>query len=312
MIVVLAAGFALLALPAAFGNVGRRLAPGEWARLCGLALGGGAALVETALVLRSAPGVLAAIGFDAFAAACTRVLGPLLSGGPVLTWTAAVTAAALPATGLVATVRARRVRRRLAGDLWLGEERELAGHAVVVLPVDRPVAVSVQAPCPAIIVSQGLLDRLAFDELTVVLAHEAAHLVHRHQRLQAVRVAVAPTFGRLPVIRRSIAAFDLAIERTADETAAGDDPTRRAALRRSLLTLAGIPPVSTAVTGLADAATLADRLDALERPPAPLAPAAHQLLYVPGLAAITLAAPLVADRIDRTVAVVAMAGRCFA
>lgn len=311
MIAALAAGFALLALPAALARVGRRLAPGEWAWLCALAIAGGAALVEAVLVLRAAPGVLATAGFDAFAAACSRVLGPLVAGGPVLTWTAATVAVAFPATAVVATARAGRVRQRLAGDLWLGDERDLAGHTVVVLPANRPIAVSFRAPQPAIVVSQGLVDRLDPDELAVVLDHEAAHLAHRHHRLQAVRVALAPTFGRLPIIRRSIAALDLALERSADETAAGSDPRRRAALHRSLLTLTGLAPVPGAVAGFADAATVAARLDALNEPPAPLAPIAHRLLYVPGLAATAVAAPLVADRVDRTVAVVAMAGRCF-
>lgn len=311
MIAALAAAFALLALPAALGRVGRRLAPGEWAWLCAIAIGGGGVLIETVLVLRAAPGALAAAGFDAFAAACSRVLGPLVTGGPVVTWTAAAAAAALPAAAVVATVRARRLRQRLAGDLWLGDERELAGHAVVLLPVDRPIAISFRAPQAVIVLSQGLVDRLDNDELVAVVDHEAAHLAHRHQRLQAVRVAVAPTLGRLPIIRRSVAALDLALERSADEAAAGHDPNRRAALRRSLLALAGLAPVPGAVAGFADAETLAARVRALDEPPAPLAPFAHRLLYVPGVAASALAAPLVADRVDRTVAVIAMAGRCF-
>lgn len=310
MIAALAAAFTLLALPAALGRVGRHLAPGEWAWLCAIAIGGGAVLIETVLVLRAAPGALAAAGFDSFAAACSRVLGPLVTGGPVVTWTAAAAAAALPAAAAVATVRARSVRQRLAGDLWLGDERDLAGQAVVVLPADRPIAVSFRAPEPVVVVSQGLVDRLDNDELAAVVDHEAAHLAHRHQRLQVVRVAVAPTFGRLPIIRRSIAALDLALERAADEAAAGHDPNRRAALRRSLLTLTGLAPVP-GVAGFADAETLAARLGALDEPPAPLAPIAHPLLYVPGLTAAALAALLVADRIDRTVAVVAMARRCF-
>lgn len=311
MIAALAAAFVLLALPAALGRVGQRLAPGEWAWLCAIAIGGGAVLIETVLVLRATPGALALAGFDSFAAACNRVLGPLVTGGPVVTWTTAAAAAALPAAAMVATVRARRLRQRLADGLWLGDERELAGHAVVLLPVDRPIAISFRTPQPVIVVSQGLVDRLDNDELAAVVDHEAAHLAHRHQRLQAVRVAVAPTVGRLPIIRRSIAALDLALERSADEAAAGHDPNRRAALRRSLLTLTGLAPVPGAAAGFADAETLAARVRALDEPPAPLAPFAHRLLYLPGVAASALAAPLVVNRLDRTVAVVAMAGRCF-
>lgn len=311
MIAALAAGFALLALPAALGCLGRRVAPTEWAWLCAVAVGGGTVVVEAVLLLRATPGVLAAAGFDAFAAACGRVLGPLVAGGPTVTWTAAAAAVALPVAAERAAVRARRLRQRLADDLWLGDHHVLAGHPVVVLPVDRPIALSFRAPEPAIVVSRGLIDRLDAEELAAVIDHEAAHLAHGHQRLQAVRVAVAPALGRLPVIRRSIAALDLALERAADEAAAGHDPDRRAALRRSLLTLTGLAPAPGAVAGFADARTLAARLDALDAPPAPLAPIAHRLLYVPGLAAAALVAPLVGDRVDRTVAVVAMAGRCL-
>lgn len=311
MIAALGAGFALLALPAALGRLGRRLAPVEWAWLCAVAVGGGAVVVETVLLLRATPGVLAAAGFDAFAAACSRLLGPLVTGGPAVTWAAAAAAVALPVAAVIATVRARRLRQRLAGDLWLGGEHVLAGHPVVVLPIDRPIAISFRAPEPTIVVSQGLIARLDAEELATVVDHEAAHLAYGHQRLQAVRVAVATTLGRLPVIRRSIAALDLALERAADEAAAGPDPDRRGALRRSLLALSGLAAAPGAVAGFADAATLAARLDALDAPPAPLPPIAHRLLYVPGLATAALAAPLVADRIDRTVAVVAMAGRCF-
>jgi len=311
VIVALAAGFALLALPAALARAGRRLAPGEWAWLCSVALGAGALLVEAVLLLRAAPGVLGAAGFDAFAAACSRVLGPLVTGGPAVTWAAATAAGVLPAGAVIATARARRLRRRLAGDLWLGDERVLAGQPVVVLPVDRPIAISFRAPEPTIIVSHGLIARLDAEEVAAVVHHEAAHLAHGHQWLQAVRGVVAPTLGRLPVVRRSIAALDLALERAADEAAAGADPDRREALRRSLLTLTGLAPAPGGVAGFADAATLAARIDALGAPPAPLPPIAHRLLYVPGLATAAVAAPLVADRIDRTVAVVAMAGRCF-
>jgi len=311
MIAALAAGFALLALPAALGRVGRRLAPSEWAWLCTVALAAGAGLVEAVLLLRATPGVLGAAGFDAFAAACSRVLGPLATGGPAVTWAAAAAAVALPAAAVLATARARRLRQRLAGDLWLGDEHVLAGHPVVVLPVGRPLALSFRAPKPTIVVSQGLIARLDADELAVVVDHEAAHLAHNHQRLQAVRVAVAPALGRLPVIRRSIAALDLAVERTADEAAAGPDRHRRDALRRSLLAVSGLAPAPVGVAGFADAATLATRIDALEAPPAPLPPIARRLLYVPGLAAAAVAAPFIADRVDRTVAVVAMAGRCF-
>jgi len=312
VIAALAAGFALLALPDALGRVGRRLAPSEWASLCAVALGGGAVLVELVLVLRATPGVLGAAGFDAFAAACSRVLGPLVTGGPAVTWAAVVVAVALPAAAALATRRARRLRERVAGDLWLGATANVAGHDVVVLPVDRPVAVSFETPTPVIVVSRGLLERLAPDELEAVVEHEAAHLAHHHQRLLTITTMIAPLLGRLPGVAPSIATIRLALERWADEAATAGSPRRRAALRHSLLQLLDTATTTTAaVASMADARTVAARVHALTAPPPPTAPALHALLYLPGLLAAAVAIPGLYQWGDQLRMVVAMAGRCI-
>ena len=310
MIAGLVAAVALLLLPAALDRVGRGLAPREWAWLCAVALGAGALLIEAVLLLRAAPGVLAAAGLDAFASACTRVLGPLVAGGATLTWAVSVLAAALPATGAVALWRGHRLRRRLAGDLWLGEQQQVAGRLVVVLPVSRPLAVSFHHPEPVIVVSRGIVDLLGGDELAAVVRHEAAHLDHRHQRFQTVRLAVAPLLGRLAGVRRSLAALDLAVERWADEVASGDGPEARDAVRRSLLRLTGIPAPS-GVAAFADPATIAARIDALAAPAPAMSAALHPLVYLPGLAAVAIATPAVLRWTGQTAAVLALAGRCM-
>lgn len=303
-----AAAAALLLLPAAMDQVGRRLAPREWAWLCAIAIAAGAALVEAVLVLRAAPGVFAAVGLDAFAQACSRVLGPLVAGGPGVTWAAAVAAVALPVTAFAALGRARRLRRRLASDLWLGERHRIAGHPVVVLPVARPLAASFHHRARVIVVSRGLSQLLSPDELAAVVRHEAAHLDHRHQRFQAVTVAARPLLGRLPGVRRSLAALELAVERWADDVASGYDEDGRDAVRRSLLRLAGIAPV-TGVAAFADPSTVAARLDALSAPPPPVPAMLHPLVYVPGAVAAAVATPLLGWA-GQTTAVLALAGRC--
>lgn len=308
MIAGVAAAAALLLLPAALNRVGRRLAPREWAWLCAIAIAAGAALVEAVLMLRAAPGVFAAVGLDAFARACSRVLGPLVAGGHGVTWAAAVAAVALPAAALAALGRARRVRRRLASDLWLGEREQIGGHPVVVLPCARPLAASFHYRERVIVVSRGLIQLLADDELAAVVRHEAAHLEHRHQRFQAVSVAARALLGRLPGVRRSLAALELAVERWADDVASGHCEGGRDAVRRSLLHLAGFGPV-TGVAAFADPSTVAARLEALSAPPPPVPAMLHRLVYVPGAVAAAAATPLVSWA-GQTTAVFALAGRC--
>ena len=312
-LVVAVAASTLLVLPAATQRLGHRLAPAEWTWLAALALAAGAGLLELALVLRSVPAVLDAAGVDAVADACTRVFRPLLSGGPLVSWAAAAAAVLLAVTGTVAAGRGRRLRSRLAADLWLGDRVCIAGHDVVVLPVDPPLAASFETPEPVIVVSRGLIDRLPTAELDVVVLHEAAHLAHRHQRLLTLTDVVAPVLGRLPVIRRSLAAVRLAVERWADEEASAGSPERRAALRRSLLCLidaADQPPGFAGSAVFAEARTLAARIDALAAPPTPVASVTRAALYLPGTgAAVTIAAGLYQWG-DQLRAVVAMTGRC--
>lgn len=308
MIAALGAAVVLLALPAALARVGRRLAPSEWAWLCAAAVGGGVLVLEAVLLLRAAPGVLAAAGLDAFAAACSRALAPLLTGGAAVTWAAASAAVVLPAAAAVALHRGRRLRGRLAAELWLGERHDIAGSPVVVLPLGRPLAVSLDHAEALVVISQGLVDMLTGEELAAVVRHERAHLAHHHQRLQSIRTAVAPLLGRLPVVRRSLAVFDLAVERWADEASASGHEHRQV-LRRSLLRVAGVAPVA-GVTAFADASTVAARLEALASPPVTIGRTLHPLLYLPGIVLAAVAAPPVVERMQQTAAVAAMAGQC--
>lgn len=308
--VVAVAAFGLLVLPGVTERYGARLAPREWAWLCALALGSGIVLIEAALVLRAAPGVLDAAGVEGFAAACARVVEPLLAGGPVVTWVAAAGAVGLAVAAGRAVCRARRGRRRLAEDLWLGGHRRIAGHDVVILPVDRPFAASFDDGTATIVLSDGLLDRLGADEIDAVVRHEAAHLAHRHQRLLTVAAAVEPLLGRLPGVRRSLAALHLALERGADEDAASASPDGRDTVRRGLLRLLELPAPPTGAAAFLDARTVAARVRALADPPPPATTAAHVGLYIPGLAACALVVPGLYQWGDQLRVVAAMAGSC--
>jgi len=309
MIVVALAGMMLLLLPGAADRLGRRLHPAEWARLCAIALTGGTILLETVLVLRATAGMLRAVGLHSFAHACDRVLGPLVVGGTPATFLAAAAGIGLPTAAGLAAGRERQLRRRLTDDLWLGHRRTIAGQPVVELPVQRPLAVSFDDGKPTIVISSGMFDLLSSDEITAVVRHEVVHLRHHHQRLHTSARRIAPLLG-LPGIRQSSAALHLSVERWADEDACADSPAMRDALRRSLLRLAHLPTVPAGATQFAEARTVAARIEALASTPRPVRATLHALLYLPGTAALLIAAAALYQWANQTRSLLAMAGRC--
>lgn len=310
LLVVLGTAVVLLTLPGALDRFGRLLPPREWAWLSTIGLGAGLALLEAVLLLRAAPTLLRAVGAVWLASACERVLRPLVAGGPALGWVAAAGAIALPAAGLVQWRQDRRLRARLAGDLWLGEPHVIAGHPVVVMPIARPLAASVEhRHTPSIIVSDGLLRVLDESRVEAVVRHEAAHLRHGHQRLLSLATVAESVLRWLPPVPRTAGAVRLALERWADEEAAASGAGARLAVRDSLLVLAGVSRVA-GVAGFTDAVTLAARVAALECVPRPPRRAQHLLLYVPGTLAGVVAAPALVTWGGHVHMVLAMSGRC--
>lgn len=310
LVLAMVAGVLLLVLPGAFDRRGRQLAPQEWTKLTAIALAGGLALLELVLVLRAAPTALRAVGVDWLADACERVLRPLVAGGSTAGWLSAVAAVALPAAALSSWHRSRRLRRRLLAELWLGEERQISGYGVVVLPISRPLAACVEhADARAILVSDALLRALDETELAAVLAHEAAHLRHRHQRLLSLAAAAEGVLGWLSPVARTTAALRLAVERWADEDAAAAAPGGRRAVRDSLLVLAGVAPLAGAAA-FSDPSTIAARVLALDAPVPPPRPFHHVLLYMPGTVAGAAAAPALVTWGGHVHMVLAMSGRC--
>lgn len=269
--VLVVAGLSLLALPAVIRPFGRRLAPSEWSWLCIGALVVGAAVLQLSFVLYAAPTVLRAVGIPEWAEFCERALGFLLPGRSALGWPAATAAVAFPAFAGRGALRAFRSQRILHVEPWLGEHRRFADHAVVVLPTDRLLAVCSNGPTPQIVVSAGLVAALPTEELDAVLRHEAVHIEQHHQRFLVVVGALSHSLGFLAFVRRSTAVLRLALERWADEAAAGAGQASRTVLRRALLgvTTAMLGP---AVAAFSDADTVAERLTALnDEPPRPSA-----------------------------------------
>lgn len=145
---------------------------------------------------------------------------------------------------------------------------ELTGrHDVFVLPVTEPVAYTAGLTRPQVVVSRGLLDSLEEDERRALLAHELAHARGGHQRMLFVGGVIADALGFLPPIRNAFAALRRNLEAAADAQAAvtvGDTHVVRRAIAKTALATA---PYATAPAGAGS--ELRERLERLERPPAP-------------------------------------------
>lgn len=136
-----------------------------------------------------------------------------------------------------------------------------AGELVVLRSGDRE-AFALPGRPGRIVVTSGVLRSLDAAQRKALLAHERAHLVHRHhvhQTVVAVAAALNPLLFRLPAATR------LACERWADENAAvgtGRNTVADALLRVGLSSRARQSSVALAARG----ADVAARVQALRRP----------------------------------------------
>lgn len=154
---------------------------------------------------------------------------------PPVAGVAAVVALAACATSIVHHER-RRPRLHAVVD---------GRHELVVLPGDEPTAYALPGRPGHIVVSVGMIRALDESERRVLLAHERAHLRHRHHRYLRVADLAA---AAVPLLRPISDRVRFATERWADEVAAdtvGDRTlTARAITRAALATTgAAVPPV---------------------------------------------------------------------
>lgn len=168
----------------------------------------------------------------------------------------------LPAMALAvwSTVKAVGVAR-----LWRSHRGERRGF-VHIVPADAPVAFSQTGKHGGVVVTTGMLGVLVPQERAALLAHERAHLRHRHDRF----LVIGSLVDGVPLFRSAVPALRHALERWADEEAAtsvGDRATvasavARAALARHDLGSDGAPLVLS-ITG----ANVPWRVEALLAPP---------------------------------------------
>jgi Zn-dependent protease with chaperone function len=242
--------------------LGRRLPPATAVRLLVAAmyvtaLATGFVLAVAGLLVMAQIPLIAALGHWSASVVGAGLPVPVAVGG-----LAAVTVCGL----LLATLR----RVTLGGrDLLLAAVacRRLgpAVAGLVVVDDDEPDAYALPGIGGRVVVSTAMLRALPADERRVLLAHEAAHLTHRHHLwVQAAELAAAAN----PLLRPAARAVRVAVERWADEVAAaeiGDRTLTARALARAGLARAAarreLPAMGAALAG-ADGA-VADRARAL-------------------------------------------------
>jgi beta-lactamase regulating signal transducer with metallopeptidase domain len=291
-LLLLLSGMGLLGLPACARPLGRRLPPAEWARACAGLLAAGAVVVEASLTIQAAPTLLRMAGLEDIAEMCEHIA----PGGAPVGIAAAVAALVIALLAGRAALGVRRRHRMARVAQEIGWQSRLGGHRLVVLPSEELVAFSTAGRPGQVVMSHGLITALSDDELAAVLRHEVAHVQHRHQRYLLLARVVERSLGLLPMVRRGVGALRCAVERWADEAAAGPRSSGRASVHAALLRvaeLAAMPDIAAFTTP----ETVAERLEALRTAPARgLAVGRRLLVYLPaGL--LLLASAVAVDHI---------------
>ncbi|MDH6711352.1 Zn-dependent protease with chaperone function [Kitasatospora sp. MAA19] len=221
--------------PAVVARAARRLPPrpAAWALLCTAAVATAGWLGSLALLafatLVQIPGI-AREGH--WSPQLLRAADPVF--GPVGVLGALALAASAAALGTAA------LRQAAAHRLARREVRRLpSGGELAVLDDDTPDAFALPGAPGRIVVTRGMLRSLDHVERQALLAHERAHLAHRHHRfLAAWRLAAAVN----PLLRPLADTGAFMLERWADEdaaTAVGDRTVVARALARAALATAG-------------------------------------------------------------------------
>jgi hypothetical protein len=294
-LLLLVSGLGLLAIPACARSLGRRLPPAEWAKICAALLAAGAIVVETGLAIQAAPTVLRIVGLEDIADLCEHALGTVAPGGAPVGIAAAIGAVAIAGMAGRALLDARQAQRMARVEHDIGWHGTLYGHDLVVLPTSKLVAFTTGGRPGQVVMSDGLIGALSNEQLAAVLRHELAHIRRRHHRYLFVASAVERSLGRLPLVCRGVAALRCAVERWADEEAAGPAPTGRASVRGALLRvaeLASMPEVAAFTTP----GTVAERLEALQVDPTGRAIGPRTMVYLP-VALLLIAATVALDGI---------------
>jgi hypothetical protein len=228
--------------------------------LCALALAAGAPAIARSAPPR--PGstmlVVVALGAALAADAALAILvgARLIDAAPlaaVLGWRAEASgphpvplpvsiAAAVGLIVVVAVGHAGWRRSSAAARRWRALRGDAETGELVVVRSSAPLALTLPATRSSpgrILVSDGMLRALDAAERRVMLAHERSHLRHRHDRYRRLVGAAA---NLNPLLRPTVGAVDLLLERWADEDAAREVGSRHLTARALARAAVADPP----------------------------------------------------------------------
>jgi len=302
-------GMAILAVSNVVAGLSANAHPEHQSKLILGALGTGAVLFVSGLVLWSAPTVLDMVGMTDLALVCRRMIGGLVPGGRVGGLTMAVAAAVIVLAGGRGGLNVVRTQRRLRVEMLLAPHVQQEGYDLVVLPTARQLAYTVGGRRPQIVLSQGLVDtnpRI----VESIAAHERVHARQRHHRYLGAAAVIGAAFGWIPTVSRALDGLHLALERWADEEAALTSRGGRAGLRKALLT-ASVGPVAEAVPGFGGPTMVAARIDALAQDPPSRSSQPMRIANLAAGAAALLAISAVGWTGMTSVVAMANAGTCI-
>jgi hypothetical protein len=162
--------------------------------------------------------------------------------------------------------RARRARHRMLVDLLDSVERHegLGGEEIRVLDGALPLAYCVPGREPRVVLSDGVLRTLDSEQVDAVLAHERAHLRHKHELVMEsftafYRAVPGPLRSKVP-----LDAVHLLLEMVADDAARRR--TGSAPLRAALARLSDAVPLAEEVTADPEGESRRRRLARLDVP----------------------------------------------
>ncbi|MFF5016694.1 M56 family metallopeptidase [Streptomyces sp. NPDC001165] len=210
-------------LAAASPRLSRHLAPAAAARMLAATMAVAAVATVWGLLVLAAGG----LGRIGEVVAYTRPDPAALAAADPVPRTLGILAALLLACGLFRLTRSMWHRRREIRALADLRGLPTAGD-LIVLAHDQPDAYALPGRPQRIVVTSGMLRALPADERAVLLAHERAHLAHRHDRYSALgEMACALN----PLLRGLRDQLGFALERWADEEAAQAVASRPLAAR---------------------------------------------------------------------------------
>ncbi|MER5543902.1 M56 family metallopeptidase [Streptomyces sp. NPDC002589] len=248
---------AVLALVAP--RVGRRMPPsaGAWAMVCAAVVAAGTWVTEMAILAFTAIGQVPLVAEQG-----PWSVSVLAAEDPVSRKIAAVCAGVVLVVVVSLTVASWRRGRALV-DAWRECREVAAGGDLAVVDDPVPAAFAVLGMPGRVVVSSGMLRVLDEPERRALLAHERAHLRHRHH-LFSLLLHLAAAVD--PLVRPVERAGAFAVERWADEEAAatvGDRPLVARAIARAALASSRARKAALAATG----GPVPQRVRALLAPP---------------------------------------------